>query len=140
MESNTISIQTIVGAPLSTVWKYWTTPADITRWNHATDDWHCPYAENDLCEGGKFNFRMEARDGSMGFNFVGLYDSVLPFERIAYTIGDGRKVEIRFAVKGNRTEVVEIFEVEHQNPAELQRNGWYAILENFRKLVEAECS
>src|SRR6185312_42400 len=91
---NVITIEALVHAPVEKVWEYWTKPEHITKWSYASDDWHTPYAENDLRTGGKFSSRMEAKDGSFGFDFGGIYDEVKQHERIAYTMGDGRKVNI----------------------------------------------
>ena len=132
-----ITVQNIVNAPVEKVWKLWTGPEHITKWNNASDDWHSPSAENDLRAGGKFLARMEARDGSFGFDFWGVYDQVKANELIEYTLGDGRKVVIHFTGDGNTTKVVETFEAEGANPIEMQRGGWQAILDNFKKYVEA---
>ena len=131
-----ITIEVLVKAPIEVVWTLWTTPADIIQWNNASDDWHTPSAQNDLKPGGKFLFRMEARDGSFGFDFGGVYDSVRTHESIAYIIGDGRKVEINFTARGTETKVVETFEAESQNSIEMQHDGWRAILNNFKKYAE----
>jgi uncharacterized protein YndB with AHSA1/START domain len=112
-------------------------PEHITKWNSASDDWHTPYAENDLRTGGKFLSRMEAKDGSFGFDFGGVYDEVIPNKLIAYTMGDSRKVKVDFAANGNSTTVTTNFEAETENTIELQKNGWQAILNNFKKYVEA---
>ena len=139
METNTnttITIENIVNAPLEKVWKFWTEPAHIIKWNNASADWHTPYAENDLRVGGKFVSRMEAKDGSFGFDFGGVYDEVIINKSIAYTLGDGRKVKIFFTSHGNETKVVETFEAENTNSVELQRSGWQAILDNFKKYTE----
>ena len=133
----TITIETTVKSSIEKVWKFWTAPEHITHWNNASDDWHTPRAENDLRIGGKFLYRMEAKDGSFGFDFNGIYDEVKVNELIAYKIEDGRKVKITFSKKGNETKVVETFEAESENSIELQRNGWQAILDNFKKYVEA---
>lgn len=135
-EKKVISVKTIINAPIEKVWKNWTRPKDIVKWNHASEDWHTTHAENDLRVGGKFLARMEAKDDSFGFDFSGVYDDVQIKERIAYTLDDGRKVEIIFTVNTNGTNVEEIFEAESTNPIELQRNGWQAILVNFKKYVE----
>ncbi len=108
-------MQTKVDAPLELVWELWTTPEHIMRWNNASDDWHTPRAENDPRTGGKFNYRMEATDGSQGFDFAGVYDKVNPMERIEYTIGDGRKVTITFSKTNGKTKIVENFEAEKYN-------------------------
>jgi uncharacterized protein YndB with AHSA1/START domain len=136
-EKTSITVQTTVHAPIEKVWKLWTTPQHIMQWNNASDDWHTPRAENDLRAGGKFTYRMEAKDGSFGFDFEGVYDEVRANERIAYTIGDGRKVIIAFASNDAGTHVVEIFEAESMNSLDMQRNGWQAILDNFKKYAEA---
>ena len=134
----TITVQATVNAPVEKVWKLWTAPEHITRWNNASDDWHTPRAENDLRAGGKFLCRMEARDGSSGFDFVGTYDEIKKNELIAYTMEDARKVKVTFAKNnGAQTKVVETFEAESTNPVEMQRGGWQAILDNFKKYVEA---
>ena len=133
----TITVENIITAPVDKVWASWSMPVHITKWNQAADDWHCPSAENDLRPGGKFNYRMEARDGSFGFDFSGVYDVVQLNEYIAYTLDDGRKVTIRFTPMENNTQICETFEAEHENPVELQKGGWQAILDNFKKYTEA---
>jgi uncharacterized protein YndB with AHSA1/START domain len=132
-----INIGNTIQAPVSKVWEYWTTPEHITQWNSASDDWHTTRAENDLREGGKFLSRMEAKDGSFGFDFAGVYEKVKEHEAIDYTIGDGRKVHMRFAGTGNETDVKVDFEAEDTNPVEMQRGGWQAILDNFKKYTES---
>jgi uncharacterized protein YndB with AHSA1/START domain len=132
-----VTVQAVVQAPVEKVWKCWTEPEHITKWNQASDDWHSPRSENDLRVGGKFNTRMEAKDGSMGFDFWGTYDVVKPHEEIAYTLGDGRKVQILFTAQGNQTKVVETFEAEGTHPVEYQQAGWQAIMDNFKKHVES---
>lgn len=134
--SKKITVESTVHAPVETVWKYWTEPTHIKRWNSASDDWHTPFAENDLRPGGKFLTRMEAKDGSFGFDFGGTYDEVKLHEVIAYTMGDRRKVKITFKGKENAAEVIETFDAETENPIEAQRQGWQAILNNFKKYVE----
>ena len=104
-EKTKITVETTVKAPVEKVWDYWTKPEHITQWNHASDDWHSPRAENDLRAGGKFSARMEAKDGSMGFDFGGVYDEVKEYEHIAYTLGDDRKVVVDFSGSGNETRV-----------------------------------
>ncbi|MBK9731536.1 MAG: SRPBCC family protein [Chitinophagaceae bacterium] len=136
-DKTTITVQTTVNAPIEKTWDYWTTPKHIMQWNNASDDWYSPIAVNDLRVGGKFNFRMEAKDGSMGFDFEGTYNEVKVKERIAYKIIDGREVHITFTAKGNATEVTETFVPEEENTLELQRGGWQAILDNFKKYTEA---
>ncbi|KAA9035872.1 polyketide cyclase [Ginsengibacter hankyongi] len=131
-----ITVENTINAPVEKVWKYWTKPEHIVQWNNASDDWHTPHAENDLRIGGKFTSRMEAKDGSFGFDFEGVYDAVTTYENIEYTMGDGRKVQIDFARDGGKTKVKENFEAESQNSVEMQRGGWQAILDNFKKYVE----
>jgi uncharacterized protein YndB with AHSA1/START domain len=131
-----ITIEVLVKAPIEVVWTFWTTPANIIQWNNTFDDWHTPSAQNDLRAGGKFLFRMEAKDGSFGFDFGGVYDAVKTHESIAYTMGDGKRVEIRFTGSGTETRVVETFEAESQNSIEMQHDGWQAILNNFKKYAE----
>ena len=133
----TVTIEAVVNAPVEKVWEYWSKPAHITQWCNASPDWHAPKAENDLKAAGKFSTRMEAKDGSMGFDFDGVYDVVKTNELIAYTLGDGRKVSIIFNATGNTTKVTETFEAENENPVEMQKGGWQAILDNFKKHVES---
>lgn len=133
----TITVEATVQAPVEKAWECWTKPEHITKWNNASDDWHTPRAENDLRVGGKFLCRMEARDGSMGFDFSGVYDEVKANELIAYTLEDHRKVKIIFTGNGTETTVTETFEAENENSIELQRFGWQAILDNFKKYTES---
>lgn len=133
----TITIETTVNAPIERVWMVWSVPEHITKWATGSPDWHTPYAENDLRVGGKFRSRMEAKDGSAGFDFIGTYDEVKQHQTIAYTMEDGRKVKITFASAGKSVKIVETFEAETENPLEMQRQGWQTILNNFKKHVEA---
>jgi uncharacterized protein YndB with AHSA1/START domain len=135
-KSNKITVETTVQAPVNKVWEFWTEPTHITKWNNASDDWHTPIAENDLQVGGKFLTRMEAKDGSFGFDFGGVYDDVRLHEAISYTLGDGRQVKITFVSQGNDTKVIEAFDAENTNPIEMQKAGWQAILDNFKKYAE----
>jgi uncharacterized protein YndB with AHSA1/START domain len=132
-----ITITTTVLAPAEKVWERWTVPEHIIKWNNASDDWHTTHAENDLRIGGKFLSRMEAKDGSFGFDFIGIYDLVKENKLLEYTLGDGRKVIIVFTGISNTTNIVETFEAESENSIEMQRSGWQAILENFKKYAEA---
>jgi uncharacterized protein YndB with AHSA1/START domain len=132
-----ITVQAAINAPVEKVWDLWTVPEHITKWNSASPDWHTPKAESDLRTGGKFKSRMEARDGSMGFDFEGVYDEVKTHEKIVYSMPDGRMVEVIFANKGNETLVTEAFDPETENPVEMQQAGWQAILDNFKKYAEA---
>lgn len=136
--STHITIQTRVNAPIEKVWKYMTEPEHIVQWNHASDDWHSPRAQNDLRVGGRLTARMEAKDGSSGFDFGGTYDEVEPLSLFAYTLDDGRKVRVTFESQADgQVQVTETFEAETQNTEELQRSGWQAILDNFKKHVES---
>ena len=132
-----ITVEAVINAPVEVVWHYWTEPEHITQWNYASDEWHSPKAENDLTVGGKFVYRMEAKDQSFGFDFSGCYDAVEPNKQINYTMDDGRKAEISFINQDDATKMIETFEAETENPIELQKGGWQAILDNFKKYVEA---
>lgn len=131
-----ITVETTVNAPVEKVWKYWTEDQHIVKWCSASEDWHTPTSTTDLRVGGKFTSRMEAKDGSMGFDFGGEYTRVKKHEQISYTMSDGRKVDVRFEAKGNQTHMVESFEAEQMNPVEMQQGGWQAILNNFKKYTE----
>lgn len=132
-----ITVEVTVNAPVGKVWEAWTKPEHIVKWNFATDDWHSPWAKADFREGGSFSARMEAKDGSMGFDFGGIYDVIRNNEFIEYTMGDDRKVQVEFSSSGNQTKVVETFDAENTHSLELQKNGWQAILDNFKKYVES---
>jgi uncharacterized protein YndB with AHSA1/START domain len=132
-----ITVRTTVKAPVTKVWEYWTTPRHIEGWNSASDDWHTPHAENDLRPGGRFLSRMEARDGSAGFDFGGTYDQITENGFISYHMDDGRKVETTFSPRDEETVVTETFEPEHTHPAGMQRSGWQSILDHFKKYVES---
>ncbi len=131
-----VVVETTVKAPLEKVWNCWTQPEHVVNWNHASDEWHTPRAENDLRPGGKFNYRMEAKDGSFGFDFEGVYDKVEKQQRVEYTLGDGRQVQVTFSETDAGTFVMETFEAETMNPVDMQRQGWQAILDNFKKYVQ----
>ena len=140
METNNYSqihVETLLKAPIEKAWIYWTEPEHIKKWNNASDDWHTPFAENDVRVGGKFLSRMEAKDGSFGFDFSGIYEEVKINEIISYTLGDGRKVSITFLSQENKTRIIETFDAEATNSIELQQKGWQAILDNFKKYIEA---
>lgn len=121
---------------IDSVWKYWTLPEHIIKWYQASDDWHAPYAENDLKENGKFKTTMAAKDGSTSFDFEGIYTRIQKNKIIEYVLADGRKVKISFTGQGPKTKVVETFDPEKINSLELQRDGWQAILNNFKKYTE----
>ena len=118
-EKTIITVENTIDAPIEKVWEYWTKPEHIIQWNNASGDWHTPRAENDLRVGGKFVSRMEAKDGSFGFDFGGAYDAVTTNEYIEYTLGDSRKVKIIFKADGNKTKVTESFEAESTHPIEV---------------------
>jgi uncharacterized protein YndB with AHSA1/START domain len=132
-----ITVETIVNAPVEKVWACWNEPQHIMKWCQASDDWHAPAAENDVRTGGKFKTTMAAKDGSFSFDFGGTYTQVQPNKVIDYVMDDGRKVHIEFSVNGKETKVVETFEAESENPVEMQRGGWQAILDNFKKYTES---
>ena len=131
-----ITVEITVNAPVEKVWQYFSEPEHITKWSFASDDWHTPKSENDLKVGGKFTNHMAAKDGSFSFDFGGTYTEVKEHELIAYSLEDGRNVQITFAQDGDGTKVTEIFDPENQNPVEMQKGGWQAILNNFKKYVE----
>jgi uncharacterized protein YndB with AHSA1/START domain len=132
-----ITIETLVRADARTVWDAWNTPADICRWNAASDDWHTTSSEVDLREGGTFSARMEAKDGSFGFDFGGVYTCVEPPRRLGFRMGDGREVDVEFVPEAGGVRVRETFEAEGQHDPEFQRAGWQAILDHFARHVEA---
>ena len=131
-----ITVDTLARTDLQTAWTTYSNPDDITRWNNASPDWHSPRCEVDLREGGRFNTRMEAKDGSMGFDFEGTYTKVVPQQLIEYRMGDGREVTVRFDEEPDGTRVRVDFDAESENPAEMQREGWQAILDSFGRYAE----
>ncbi len=131
-----ITIEATIKAPAAVVWEKYTNPLDIVKWNTASDDWHTTKAENDLKVGGKFSSRMEAKDGSFGFDFWGIYTAIKPLELIEYKLGDERVASISFTKDDNGTKVVVVFEAENENPIEMQQFGWQSILSNFKKYAE----
>ena len=133
-----ITVERLVNAPLDRVWEAWNTPADIERWNTAQDDWHTTRSAVDLREGGKFSSRMEAKDGSVGFDFEGTYTRVVPGRSLAYRMSDGREVEVEFVEGPGGVTVRETFDAETENAPELQRQGWQAILDSFGRYVEGK--
>jgi uncharacterized protein YndB with AHSA1/START domain len=133
---NVVNVEATINAPIEKVWERWTDPTHIVNWNNASADWHTPFAENDLRTGGNFMYRMAARDGSFAFDFGGTYDDVHPLELISYVMGDGRNVQITFEGHGSQTIITETFEAEEQNSIELQRDGWQAIMNNFKQYAE----
>ncbi len=133
-----ISIETVVKSDLDTVWLVWNNPEEIKRWNAASEDWHTTESTVDLRVGGTFSSRMEAKDGSMGFDFSGTFSKVIENQLIEYSMADGRSVVIEFSLVENGVKVEETFEAESQNEAEQQRQGWQSILNNFAKHVESK--
>jgi len=136
VNATTITVETTVDAPVEKVWQSWTEPQHITKWCQASDDWHAPYADNDVRVGGKFSTTMAAKDGSFSFDFGGEYTAVEKNKLIAYTLGDGRKVKVLFSADGSKTHIEESFEPESTNSLEMQQGGWQAILNNFKKYTE----
>lgn len=131
-----ITVKSTVKSPAKKVWDLWTDPDHIINWNTASEDWHTPHAENDLKPGGKFLSRMEAKDGSFGFDFSGTYTKVTPHKELNYTLDDGRKVEVNFEEDNGETEVITNFDAETENSVEMQRQGWQAIMDSFKKYAE----
>ncbi len=131
-----ITVQTLVKAPIAKVWSAYTTPADIMKWNAASSDWHTTAASVDLHEGGAFSSRMEAKDGSFGFDFAGTYTKVVPNKSIAYTMED-RDAQVDFKESANEVIVSVSFDSEASQSEEQQRQGWQAILDNFARHVHA---
>ena len=133
-----ITVETVVNADLNQVWDAWNNPTDIKQWNSAQADWHTTRSSVDLREGGTFQSRMEAKDGSEGFDFEGTYTRIVPHKTIEYRMSDGREVKVEFVERAGGVLVKETFDAESENPPELQRKGWQAILDHFRRHVEAK--
>lgn len=132
-----VTIETRISNSIEKAWTSWTQPQHITQWNHASEDWICPEATNDLRVGGRFSSRMEAKDGSVGFDFWGIHDEITLNQVIKSTMGDGRKMEVRFIQEAGSVKVIETFEIEDENSIELQRQGWQAILDNYKAHTES---
>lgn len=137
MSTTKITIEATISASTKKVWEFWTKPEHITKWNFASDDWHCPKAENDLRVGGKYSSRMEAKDGSFGFDFEAIYDEVIDQKKITYTMTDGRQATTDFKNLDGKTKVITTFDAEKENPVDMQREGWQSILNNFKKYTES---
>lgn len=137
MEKTKVTVEALIAADTKKVWDYWNKPEHITQWNFAHESWQCPSAENDLQVGGKYKARMEAKDGSFGFDFEVIYDEVVDQKKISYTMLDGRQSTTTFVEEGGKTKVTTVFDAETQNDVEMQRGGWQAILDNFKKYTEA---
>lgn len=136
-QNNTITVEAIINAGVEKVWEFWTNPEHITQWAFASDDWHAPYADNDPRTGGKFKTTMAAKDGSFSFDFEGVYSKVEKLALMEYAMPDGRWVKVQFSGDNKTTKVTEEFVPENQNSLEMQKGGWQAILDNFKKYVEA---
>ena len=131
-----ITVQGTINASIEKIWELWTAPEHVMKWNNASEDWHTPFAENDLKVGGKFKYTMASTDGTMRFDFEGIYTNVVNPSLIEYEMADGRKVKIVFEKDAEGIKVIESFDPETVNPEEMQKNGWQAILDNFKKYVE----
>jgi uncharacterized protein YndB with AHSA1/START domain len=139
MTKQKITVEATISADIHTVWNYWTAPEHVVNWNFASDDWHCPKAENDPKTGGKFSFTMASKDGKMSFDFEGIYDEVIESRKIAYTMPDERQVVVSFEnLNDGKTKVTESFDPENTHPEEIQRAGWQSILNNFKKYAETK--
>ncbi|TDE47106.1 polyketide cyclase [Flavobacterium rhamnosiphilum] len=131
-----ITVQSTINASIEKVWELWTAPEHVMKWNNASEDWHTPFAENDLKIGGKFKYTMASKDGKMRFDFEGIYTNVVDSSLIEYEMADGRKVKIVFESQENGVVLTEQFDPETENTEALQQQGWQAILDNFKKYVE----
>jgi uncharacterized protein YndB with AHSA1/START domain len=136
-EKTQITVETTVNSPVEGLWLLWSQPEHITKWNQASDDWHTPYAENDLRTGGNFKSTMAAKDGSFSFDFGGVYSNVVENSLIEYEMADGRTVKVNFIDQDGKTKIVETFDAEGSNSVDMQRAGWQAILDNFKKYAES---
>nr|WP_293300216.1 SRPBCC family protein [Allomuricauda sp.] len=137
MDTTPITIDVNIAATLDKVWACYTKPEHITQWNFADDSWHCPSVKNDLQKGGKYIARMEAKDGSFGFDFEAVYDELVPEEKMVFTLEDRRKTTVLFEESNAETKVTITFDAEKENSLEMQKNGWQAILNNFKKYTES---
>jgi uncharacterized protein YndB with AHSA1/START domain len=137
MDTTQVNIHATLAATSAKVWDFYTNPKHIVKWNFASDDWHCPSASNDMRVGGKYVARMEAKDGSFGFEFEAIYSAIIDKESFTYVMGDGRHATVLFKSLDKETEVSVCFDAENQNPIEMQKAGWQAILNNFKKYTES---
>jgi uncharacterized protein YndB with AHSA1/START domain len=135
MNKSPITVKVTIKAPISKVWEYWNQPEHVMKWAFASDDWEAPFAENDLRTGGKFKTTMAAKDKSASFDLIGVYTAVKEHQLIEYNMEDGRHVKVEFSSTPEGVIVTETFDPENENSEELQRNGWQAILDNFKKYV-----
>ncbi len=136
--TNKIMVTATINAGSQKVWDYYVNPEHITQWNFADPSWHCPSAANDMRVGGKYKARMEAKDGSFGFDFEAIYDEIVEGKKLTYTMLDGRQATVDFKNNGEQTDVVVAFDAENQNPEEMQKGGWQAILNNFKAYTESK--
>ncbi len=136
MSNNLITVKNTINAPLAIVWEYWTNPDHVIHWNFASHDWHCPKAISDFRTGGEFHYIMAAKDGSVEFDFCGTFTSIVDKSSIQFFTEDGREVNLQFEQEGDATIVTETFEPEQVNSLDLQKQGWQAILDHFKKYVE----
>ncbi|MCX6130716.1 MAG: SRPBCC family protein [Proteobacteria bacterium] len=136
MQFSKITIEAQVAAPVQKVWSFFTEPKHITQWNFADPSWQCPWVTNDLKLGGQYTARMEAKDGSFGFEFSAIYEHIILEKKISYKMSDGRKVTTEFQYLGDHTKIITIFDAEKENPEAMQKQGWQAILDNFKQYVE----
>lgn len=133
-----ITVQTKIQASPKKVWEYWTKPEHIMNWNFASDEWICPKVENDLEVNGEFDYRMESKDGQAGFNLHGTYYNIIKEKLIEYKLDDSRAVSVEFTQNGDYVIITQTFEPEDKNSKDMQKNGWQAILNNFKKYVESK--
>ena len=136
MEATKITIHATISAGIQKVWNYYTQPEHITKWNFASPDWHCPSASNDMRIGGKYTARMEAKDGSFGFEFEATYSEITENQKFVYIMPDGREVSVSINEDNHLTNITVCFDTETENPVDLQREGWQAILNNFKNYAE----
>lgn len=137
MSATQITVQAVIAAEPRKVWEYYTRPEHITQWNFASDDWHCPRASNEMKVGGRYNARMEARDQSFGFDFEAVYEAVEPGKSFIYKMADGRRASVELAPQDRQTRITVRFDAETENSQEMQKAGWQAILDNFKRYTES---
>ena len=133
--SNSITVTATINANAKKVWNYYTNPEHIVNWNFADPSWQCPKASNDMTIGGKYFARMEAKDGSFGFDFEAIYEEIKMGQSFTYSFGD-RRVTVEFKTLENQTEIIVVFDPENENPLEMQKEGWQAILNSFKNYTE----
>ncbi len=133
-----ITVESIIEAPIDMVWDFWTKPEHVMHWNFASNDWHCPKANSDFNVGGEFHYIMAAKDGSVEFDFCGTFTKIIDKTFIEIFLEDGRELNIQFESDGSSTKIIETFEPEEVNSMELQKQGWQAILDNFKSYTESK--